>query len=190
MAFSKLLKRLKARMDQVFPVLLVGCLCQGFAVACSDPGATDEAIEAIEAVSPAEKPVDALENSVAKGSTTSVEEAVEKVELKAPADLPKVDKPVEKAKETVSASDPKVTQEPVKFPEMTISDEALAIRNLFVEANKQFNEKRFVGAIQTLRKLDSMELGEKEEMALDLFLKRIEKALDGGAEKSGEEKKE
>ena len=74
-----------------------------------------------------------------------------------------------------------VTPPKVKFPEMKMSDKALAVRKLFVEANKQFKEKRYVGAIQTIRKLDAMELSEKEEQAVDLFLKRIEKALSEGS---------
>ena len=76
----------------------------------------------------------------------------------------------------VAASPPKV-----QFPEMKMSEKALAVRKLFVEANNQFKEKRYVGAIQTIRKLDAMELSEKEEQAVDLFLKRIEKALSEGS---------
>ncbi len=54
----------------------------------------------------------------------------------------------------------------------------------------RFTEERYVGAIQTLRKLDSMELGEKEEQAVDMFLKRIEKALSSQETSSTEDPKE
>jgi hypothetical protein len=165
MAFSKILGRLQGRWAQTFRVFFVGCVCQWFAVACSDPAAPEESASTPDSTAIPATPLEA--------ATTD-----EKAELKASKEVEKIDEPVEKAKDTVALPAKEVAQEPVEFPEMKISDEALAIRKLFIQANKQFKEKRYVGAIQTLRNLDAMKLGEKEEMALDLFLKRIEKALE------------
>jgi hypothetical protein len=164
MAFTNLLKRLHGRGSQMFRVLFVGCVCQWFAVACSESTGPEEVASTPDSTT---IPATPLEESTTIGSTESTENAEEKVELKTP-----------KVVETIKEPAQKVIQKPVEFPEMKISDEALAIRKLFVQANKQFTEKRYIGAIQTLRNLDAMELGEKEEMALDLFLKRIEKALE------------
>lgn len=175
MAFIKLPKRLEGRWAQGFRVLFLACACQWFAVACSESGGPEEVVSTPDST---EIPATPLEESTTIGSTESKEDAGEKVELKTPKVVESSKEPEEKANDAVTTSAKKVMQEPVEFPEMKISDEALAIRKLFVQANKQFKEKRYIGAIQTLRNLDAMELGEKEEMALDLFLKRIEKALE------------
>ncbi|MCS1411712.1 MAG: hypothetical protein M2R45_04914 [Verrucomicrobia subdivision 3 bacterium] len=80
--------------------------------------------------------------------------------------------------EPLKPSAPAAQAPQVKFPEMKMPEQQKKVRDLFVEANDLFGDKNYVGAIQTLRKLDEMELTEKQELALDLFLKRIEKALD------------
>ncbi|MBT5707092.1 hypothetical protein N8766_03145 [bacterium] len=175
MAFSKLIGRLRGRWAQTFRVLFVGVVCQWFAVACSDPATPEESVSTPDSTA---IPATPLEPATTIGSSESTGQSGEKAELKAAKEVENIKETEEKSKETVASSEKKVIQEPVEFPEMKISDEALAIRKLFVQANKQFNEKRYIGAIQTLRNLDAMELGEKEEMALDLFLKRIEKALE------------
>lgn len=80
---------------------------------------------------------------------------------------------------------------PVRFPEMKVSPEQAQVTKLFLDANKAFKEERYVAAVQVLRKLDRMELGERQEEALDMFLARIEEVLgdgtDGEADSSTEE---
>ncbi len=93
------------------------------------------------------------------------------------------------AKPAEAAAEPAATKKPteVVFPEMKLSDHQAAVRALFVQAHKQFKDKQYVPAIQTLRNLDQMPLSEKEEQALDMFLKRIDKALNpGGTSESTE----
>lgn len=168
-----------------FPVVVTGLTALvAFGVACS---------KVPESAEPAEgDPVTPAEESV----SVPADQAPETVEVKPPAPEPSPEPtkpiaitttPVTGQPEPVEVSEEKEVvalpnKKPVEFPEMKVPEHLAKVTSLFVEANKQFGEKRYVGALQTLRKLDSMELGDRENQALDLFLKRIEQELSKEAE--------
>ena len=183
MTFLRILPRFSRNQFQVLQLSLLALLLVSLVSGCSDPDAPEGSAEG-EAVtetntSPVKIPVVTVESETAKpASKPSVTVAKE---------VKKRTSPESKA---VVAETPEVKVPAVKFPEMKMSDHATTVRELFVAAQKQFTEKRYVGAIQTLRKLDSMELVEKEEQAVDMFLKRIEKALGSQGKAAAESSEE
>ena len=183
MTFLRILPRFSGNPFQISLLSLVGLLLVSLGSGCSDPattvGSNEEGTNTETNASPVDIPV------VSVGEETSEPES-----KPALAASKEVTKPVIQESKPAQTEKPKAAAPAVKFPEMKMSDHAVTVRNLFVEAQKQFTEERYVGAIQTLRKLDSMELGEKEEQAVDMFLKRIEKALSSQETSSTEDPKE
>ena len=173
-----------------FPVVLTGLSALvALGVACSKSSETAEPIEGDSVASteqtasiPAEPEAETTDPAKAVESNSPAPEPAKPVTITT---TPVAGQPepaeVGEEKEVVARPERK----PVEFPEMKVPEHLAKVTALFIEANKQFGEKRYVGALQTLRKLDSMELGERENQALDLFLKRIEQELSKEAEATG-----
>ena len=106
-------------------------------------------------------------------------EPVKDAEGEGEPDLPEASEPQEQAS---GPKPPEVSAPTVSFPEMKMSERTAEIRALFIQANRQFLDQKYVEALQTLAKLDALGLEGNEERALDLFLKRIEAALNEGEE--------
>ena len=180
--------------------LIRGCVLVflSFLVACGSPETPGEGAES-------NTPTESVNSETV--ASTPAETTANQSEVESPPASPtqeptaktsqsvEIKEPTVEATLTPDASEEKTTaaaapQTAVTFPEMKLPEEQSAVRELFIQANKQFNEERYVGAIQTLRKLDAMDLHKNEELALDMFLKRIEKALSDGVEPSDDAKKE
>lgn len=182
MTFSSKTRAFQERTCQTLSIIAAVSLIVGSLVGCSDSTAPESA--STEPVSP-EGPASSVP---ALDDQASLEPTKDRIAATpSPTSAPSAESATTEEKSTPKTTTPeesptpstpaKVSLPKVEFPEMKMSDKAIAVRDLFIEANNQFKEKRYVGAIQTIRKLDAMDLSEKEEMAVDLFLKRIEKAL-------------
>ena len=117
-------------------------------------------------------------NQVSPEAESSLEPAKDAEGEEEP-DLPMASETQEQASEP---KPPEVSAPTVSFPEMKMSERTAEIRALFIQANREFLEQKYVEALQTLAKLDALGLEGNEERALDLFLKRIEAALNEGEE--------
>lgn len=180
---------------KVFPVVLLTLL-----VACapesSSPSADSEeaAGAGAESIAPAggeptaevqeeeSAPTKTVARTTAKPDEPTPEEVDEKSETVVTQRVSQVKEKTPEGSEPAAAT----KSVPVRFPEMKVPPEQAQIAKLFVDANKAFKEERYVAALQVLRKLDRMKLGEREEEALDLFLARLEEVLGNDTEEEAE----